>query len=109
MSADNVHNDRLGLSQLTPSATVSSSTTIISSAGSASISQHCKRSMSISEKEFELGLAAIQKEQGMGHEDYEEHFEVYWDSHNDPDNPQNWALWKRACILVAVSFQTAIV
>lgn len=39
----------------------------------------------------------------------EVHFEVNWDGYDDPENPQNWALWIRACILVGVSFQTAIV
>ncbi|KAF8425239.1 major facilitator superfamily domain-containing protein [Tirmania nivea] len=38
-----------------------------------------------------------------------EHFEVDWDGQDDPENPQNWALWKAACILAGVSFQTAVV
>lgn len=52
------------------------------------------------------------KEAGLTSGSYpqdENHFEVNWDGHNDPENPQNWALWKRGCILMSVSFQTLIV
>ncbi|KAF8433453.1 major facilitator superfamily domain-containing protein [Terfezia claveryi] len=121
MSATHVYNNRLDPS---PSATVSSSTTILSSASSASTSQHWERIVSILEKEFELSLVAIQREPkeesvtGEGNEDpasdtqethNEVHFEVNWDGYDDPENPQNWALWIRACILMGVSFQTTIV
>jgi len=97
--------------------------TIISSATTASI--FYERSITISQKELELALAKIQKEQekpgsaeGENKEDpapdaqesyNREYFEVYWDGHDDLENPQNWALWKRACILVGVSFQTLVV
>lgn len=127
MSSSHVHNNTLDPLQITPS---TSSTTITSSASSASISQHQyryhERSISISEKELELGLAAIEKEEKEGSESGDhvdngnsatdtqkthngENFEVHWDGHSDPENPQNWVLWKRICIVVGVSFQTMVV
>jgi len=124
MSATHVHNNRLGPPRIMPSATASNSTTVISLTSSASISEQCEQIISILWKELERGLAVAQMEQregSMGGEDNEDatsdtqkthnddHFEVYWDGHDDPENPQNWALWKRICIVVGVSFQTAMV